>query len=165
MGVRLWWQYAGNVILSDIRENRKRKSWKYIFERRKDRLKYISLFKRTKKTKWQKPLSKEEQNELSELEKKLSFEDIIFFRSLADAELKKESENQKELEKYQKETKKGWFSGWFGSKEEEEQKPIIQLSKEEREVLYSTIDYDESKQLTEWPKEVLSLLHKIKILF
>ena len=51
-GPKLWWYYAVDSILEDIREKRKRKSWTYLLERRQDRKLYVDLFKRTKKAKW-----------------------------------------------------------------------------------------------------------------
>jgi hypothetical protein len=39
------------------------------------------------------------------------------FRSIADAELKIEAENNKKRQEYEQtkiKPKKGWFSGWFG---------------------------------------------------
>ena len=41
---------------------------------------------------------------------------IYSFRSLADAEFKKEAQNAQQLEEFQKkQPKKGYFSGWWGS--------------------------------------------------
>jgi hypothetical protein len=41
-----------NAVLMDIRERNRRKSWKYVMERRKDRQVYVDLYKRKQKAKW-----------------------------------------------------------------------------------------------------------------
>ncbi|KAJ3340068.1 hypothetical protein HDU93_007410 [Gonapodya sp. JEL0774] len=92
-----WLRYAGNSVLSDIQDRNTRWTWKHMEERRQDRLAYVKLWKEH-----QKELrslvnrnpgaipSGEQQLALAELERKLSFEDIRFYRSIAMLELNKE---------------------------------------------------------------------------
>lgn len=47
-----WLKYAGQVFLEQIREDKKKTSWEYLFQRKKDREQYISLYKRSKQVKW-----------------------------------------------------------------------------------------------------------------
>ena len=71
----------------------------------------MELYKRsTKKASWLKPLSKAEIAQKDKLEEKLSYEDIVYFRSLGDAELKTEMANRKAAEAHKKKSR-GWFGG------------------------------------------------------
>jgi hypothetical protein len=55
---------------------------------------------------------------------------FLSFRALADAELKKEAKNAaKAKETKKQQPKKGWFSGWFGSKTEDQQVRAIYFNK------------------------------------
>lgn len=76
-GAKIWWKYVGNVILEETRDRLQRRSWKFLFERRKNRKLYIDLYKRKKGGKWLKSLSKEDLAVLDSLENALSFEDIL----------------------------------------------------------------------------------------
>ncbi|GAM25179.1 hypothetical protein SAMD00019534_083540 [Acytostelium subglobosum LB1] len=89
------WRFAIDSVLSDIRE--RLSTWKrgFIESRRKHRLEYITLYKQKKK---KKILSTDTNrlHRLEALEKEFSFEDLVYFRSLADAELKGEESFSKE---------------------------------------------------------------------
>ena len=63
--------------MEEVRERLNRRSWNFIFQRRKDRKKYIDLYKRKKPVKWLKPLKDPEKKTLEKLEEDLPYEDII----------------------------------------------------------------------------------------
>ncbi|PRP88859.1 hypothetical protein PROFUN_00327 [Planoprotostelium fungivorum] len=155
-GARIWWKYAGNAILNPIRDKIKRKSWAFMLQRRTLRKEYISLYKRAQGKKWLKPLKKKGEDRMKELEEDiLDINDILFFRSLGDAELKVEQQNAEEVDAKEKKNR-GWFGGWFGgsSTNTKEERAMIQLSEEQRNELYHAIDYSEAMEFTELPREV-----------
>ncbi|TPX42076.1 hypothetical protein SeMB42_g05292 [Synchytrium endobioticum] len=102
-----WFKYAGTCILSEIHDRNRRWTWDFFAERRDDRLSYINLYKEQKLA----TISQEGLRELNELERKLSFEDIRFYRSIADGQLKKE--NAKPVTKAEQESTVGWIASWF----------------------------------------------------
>ena len=74
---KAWLRYVGNVVLDDVRAKRKKNSFPYLVEMVKKKEKYIELFKRSRGVKWLKSLNDAEKKELAQLEKDLSFEDIV----------------------------------------------------------------------------------------
>eukprot|EP01117_Protostelium_nocturnum_P004842 TRINITY_DN1754_c1_g1_i2.p1 TRINITY_DN1754_c1_g1~~TRINITY_DN1754_c1_g1_i2.p1 ORF type:complete len:3345 (-),score=1219.39 TRINITY_DN1754_c1_g1_i2:51-8879(-) len=89
-------------------------------------------------------------------------EDTIFFRSLADAEMKKEAQNYAESDKGKE--KKGWFSGFFSSSSKDtESKPFIELTDEQKDELYKTIGYSEAVEVAELPKEYVKVSAQVVI--
>lgn len=74
---KAWLRYAGNVVLDDVRANRKKNSFPYLVEMVKKKERYIELFKRSRQVKWLKPLNDAEKKEIAKLEKDLTFEDIV----------------------------------------------------------------------------------------
>ena len=96
-----WWKYAVEAVLMDRRERAKTYTPAFVAERRRDRLKYMKY--------WQRKcvgselvtsgmeetggifftLSRNGKKRMKELEQKLKVEDVLFFRSLADAELER----------------------------------------------------------------------------
>src|SRR5690606_20377620 len=85
---RAWLKVAGDAVLRKIQERNRRWTWDFIRERRDDRLRYIELFKKKKHSQ---PLTPEEADDLNQLEWKLNYEDLRFWRSLARNQLRKEN--------------------------------------------------------------------------
>jgi vacuolar protein sorting-associated protein 13A/C len=81
-----YWSFAGKAILDQVHEKNYHWSWDYFRERKNERKNYINLFKAKRLS----TISAPQQTSLSDLEDKLSFEDIKFYRSLAELQLKKE---------------------------------------------------------------------------
>ncbi|KAH0254448.1 vacuolar protein sorting-associated protein 13, partial [Aureobasidium melanogenum] len=136
-----------------IHERNRRWTWAYFKERRDDRIKYIDLFKKKKK---EEKLSPEEVTELDQLERKLSYEDLRFWRSLARNQLRKENVGVKKAP--QKQTWTSWV--WGSKKTEEHPGDETQLTEEQRKELYDAIDFDEKKQIADavdMPKEAIKL--------
>lgn len=97
--------------------------------------------------------------ELEELEKKLSLKDIKYYRSIAVQQLKKEraklAPKVAAVAAPATAGRGGWLSGWWGRGGEAAPTGKPQLSDEELSFLYSTIDYDESADVTDIPKDSL----------
>lgn len=152
---RAWFKFAGNAVLSKIHERNRRWSWAYFKERRDDRIRYIELFK--KKKKQVEPLSVDETEELDNLEWKLDYEDMRFWRSLARNQLKKENVGIKRATPKQKQ---GWVAWAWGSKPQEEEDEETSMTEEQRKELYDAIDWDEKTAIAEsidLPKETIKM--------
>ncbi|KAL1985887.1 hypothetical protein VTN96DRAFT_7265 [Rasamsonia emersonii] len=135
---RAWLKFAGNAVLSKIHERNRRWTWDYIKERRDDRIAYITLFKRKKRGE---TLSPDEAAESDRLERKYSYEDLRFWRSLARNQLRKENVG------VQKPARQQTWSEWiWGSKKQEDD---TTMTEEQRQELYNAIDWDEKKALAE----------------
>lgn len=148
---RAWLQFAGKAVLDRIHDRNRRWSWDYFKERRDDRKRYVELFKKKKK---EEKLAKAETDALEALEKKLTYEDLRFWRSLARNELRKENVGIKKAP--QKQTWSSWV--WNGGKNPDAAKTEptsgsaddnAQLSEQQRKELYDAIAFDEKKALAE----------------
>ncbi|TXG57716.1 hypothetical protein EZV62_015545 [Acer yangbiense] len=85
---KLWWQYAQQSVLSDVRKELKKTSWRYLGQRLSYRRKYVSLYK-TKLDCLQQEQSIDESvvRELEQMEKESDIDDILSYRSTAECEL------------------------------------------------------------------------------
>ncbi|PSK35869.1 Vacuolar protein sorting-associated protein 13 [Elsinoe australis] len=150
---RAWLRFAGQAVLDKIHDRNKQWSWAYLKERRDDRIRYIELFKKKKK---EEKLTPDEAKDMDRLERKLSYEDLRFWRSLGRNQLRKENVGVKKQP--QKQTWSQWV--WGSGKPQEEHSDETQMTEEQRKELYSAIDFDEKKQLAEavdMPKEAIKL--------
>ena len=139
---RAWFKFAGTAILNNVHERNRRWTWNFFRERRDDRKRYIELFKKRKKDE---TISVDETEELTNLEKKLSYEDLRFWRSLARNQLRKENVGVKK--EPQSQTWSQWL--WGGGKAKEaEHSDESQMSEEQRKELYNVIDWDEKKAIS-----------------
>ncbi|XP_026401188.1 uncharacterized protein LOC113297020 isoform X1 [Papaver somniferum] len=87
---RMWWHYAQESILSDVRRKLKKTSWKHLGWRMSYRRKYVSLYKRKLDFLHQKQTVEEDiLKELELMEKETDIDDILGFRSIAERELEK----------------------------------------------------------------------------
>ncbi|KAF1812213.1 vacuolar protein sorting-associated protein 13 [Eremomyces bilateralis CBS 781.70] len=151
---RAWIQFAGQAVLDKIHERNRRWSWEYFKERRDDRIRYIDFFKKKKKDV---KLTPDEATDLDELERKLTYEDLRFWRSLARNQLRKENVGVKKEPPQQ--TWSQWI--WGANKPSQEEAPEDrQMTDEQRKELYEAIDWDEKKSIEEAvdvPKEYVKL--------
>ncbi|KAL7624686.1 Vacuolar protein sorting-associated protein 13 [Parahypoxylon ruwenzoriense] len=146
---RAWLKFAGNAVLSKIHERNRRWTWDYFRERRDDRCRYIELFKKKKANQ---QLSPQEIDDLNQLEWKLGYEDLRFWRSLARNQLRKENAEALKKAPLQKEQQQqGWISWVWGSKPAEptDATENTQITEEQRKELYEAIDWDEKTALAE----------------
>ncbi|KAK4050444.1 Vacuolar protein sorting-associated protein 13 [Microbotryomycetes sp. JL201] len=136
------WKFAINAILTEVHEKNRKWSWAYFEERRDDRKAYVETFK----AKSRNQISPEDHTTLNDLEKKLSYKDIRFYRSIARSELRKERAT---LEPQQKPAKQsgGWLSwvGWGGKQASHDESAEAggALNDAQRKELYKAIDWDE----------------------
>lgn len=135
---RAWFRYAGEAVLSKIHDRNRRWTWDYVKERRDDRIAYIDIFKKKKR---EETLPPEDMEEFNRLERKLSYEDIRFWRSLARNQLRKENVGVKPARQ------QTWSEWIWGSKKEDDAE--VAMTEEQRQELYSAIDWDEKKTITE----------------
>lgn len=150
---KAWLRFAFRSVYIKIQERNRRNSWDYIRERRDDRIRYIELFKKKKKEEKMEPA---ETGELTNLEKKLSYEDLRFWRSLARNQLRKENAGIKKPP-----PKQTWTQWAWGKKPEDEHKEDdAAMTEEQRKELYAAIDWDEKKAISEsvdLPRESVKL--------
>lgn len=137
---RAWLKFAGQSVLDRIHDRHKKWSWAFFKERRDDRLRYIELFKKKKK---EEKLSPDEADDLSVLEHKLSYEDLRFWRSLARNQLRKENVAHKPAHK------QTWSSWIWGGAKATEASDDSQMNEDQRQELYSAINFDEKKSLAD----------------
>ncbi|KAL8939573.1 MAG: hypothetical protein Q9211_002685 [Gyalolechia sp. 1 TL-2023] len=153
---KAWLRFAFTAVHRKIQDRNRKWTWGYIRERRDDRLRYIELFKKKKK---EEKLSPAETSELDKLERKLSYEDLRFWRSLARNQLRKENVGVKKDPP--KQTWTQW--AWGGGKKVEEtpkEGEDASMTEEQRKELYAAIDWDEKKAITEsidLPRESVKL--------
>ncbi|EME44915.1 hypothetical protein DOTSEDRAFT_70827 [Dothistroma septosporum NZE10] len=150
---RAWLQFAGKAVLDRIHDKNKRWSWAYFAERRDDRKHYIQLFKKKKR---EEKLTPDENNDLDRLERKLTYEDLRFWRSLARNELRKEGALNKT-----KPQQGGWTSWiWGSSNKQQEASDDSQMTEDQRKELYEAIEFNEKQQITEAvdaPKDAIKM--------
>ncbi|KAH9950347.1 vacuolar protein sorting-associated protein 13 [Amylocystis lapponica] len=155
--------FAGRAILDEVRERRRKWTWAYFTERRDDRYRYVELFKKKQLN----PLTETasslleimmESSVFDALEKKLSYEDLRFYRSIARSQLRKDMATRKKLEeerkKQQAQTSSSWSSWIWGSSDTtnstaEESAFSGEMTDEQRQQLYEALDYDEKAALAE----------------
>jgi len=147
-----WLRFAGKAVLDKIHDRNRKWSWDFFKERRDDRLRYIELFKKKKRDEMLDPTETEA---MDRLERKLSYEDLRFWRSLARNQLRKENVGVKKPP-----PKQTWSSWVWGTKKEENHDDESQMSEQQRKELYNAIDWDEKKAITEavdMPREYVKL--------
>jgi vacuolar protein sorting-associated protein 13A/C len=150
---KAWFRFAGNAVLGKIHDRNRRWTWGYFRERRDNRVRYIELFKKKKQAQ---TLTTEESTDLSELEEKLTYEDLRFWRSLARNQLKKENAAAEAAKKealsqqQQNPHQQGWIAWMWGAKPQEptgEETENTAITEEQRKELYEAIDWDEKTAL------------------
>lgn len=173
---RALFQFAQNAILSEVKEKHRRWTWDYFRERRDDRKLYIYVFKLDARGE----IQPNDRVQLDELERKLSYQDIRFYRSIARSELRKEKVNAQRTAQQNKlqggNTGKaasggGWL-GWMwggaskGQAQASEEQPQDVLTDDQRKELYDAIDFDEQQAVAgglDMPKDTMKLRAKAKL--
>lgn len=161
---RAYLKFAIDAILNEVRERRWKWSWAYFSERRDDRNKYVEVFKR----KVMNTLRESDALVLQNLERKLSYEDIRFYRSIARSQLRKDAVQRKKLEEErarQQQQSRSWTSWLWGASSDDQpaEDPVFSgnMTEEQRRQLYEVLDYDERSTIAEafeTPRDAL-LLH------
>ncbi|CAL1695807.1 unnamed protein product [Somion occarium] len=150
-------RFATTSILEEVRERHRKWTWVYFAERRDDRHRYVELFKQKQMA----PLNPLDTTMLDALEKKLSYEDIRFYRSIARSQLRKDMafirKQEEERKKLQQQQAKSTWTGWLWgssastSAETTPIEPVFngEMTEEQRRELYEILDYDEKAALAE----------------
>ncbi|KAE9408077.1 vacuolar protein sorting-associated protein vps13 [Gymnopus androsaceus JB14] len=143
-------KYVGTAILENVRQRRRQWTWQYFAERRDDRVRYVELFQK----KVLHSLSPSDTPDLESLERKLSYEDLRFYRSIARSRLRKDAALRKRLEaqKPQEPKTQSWGSWlWGSSTNEQKEDPAFggPMTEEQRQQLYDVLDYDEKSAVVE----------------
>ncbi|CED84268.1 Vacuolar protein sorting-associated protein [Phaffia rhodozyma] len=161
-------RFALDAIRSEVHERDRKWSWAYFAERRDDRKKYVELYVRMK-TSVNGLLVGEDLSVFQQLERKLSYEDIRFYRSIAKSELRKDAAARQKLEEEKKAvaaTKKpqGWIGWAFGAKGKSETDASHTTEEEvmtdsDRRGLLSLVGYDPDAQTVtrDVPNDALKL--------
>ncbi|KAH9486936.1 Vacuolar protein sorting-associated protein 13 [Psilocybe cubensis] len=146
-------QYAATAILEGVRDKKRKWTWQYFAERRDDRNAYVALFQ---KKLLNPALIGPDLQSLQTLEKKMAYEDIRFYRSIARSKLKKDAALRKRLEaekKQQQPQKQGWGAWLWGSSSNDtsQEDPTFggPMTEEQRQQLYDVLDYDEKAALVD----------------
>ncbi|TCD71537.1 hypothetical protein EIP91_008918 [Steccherinum ochraceum] len=167
------WKFATDAIRDEVRQRKRKWTWAYFAERRDDRHRYIDLFKK----KQMGPLSPTDAPLYDALEKKLAYEDLRFYRSIARSQLRKDmafrKKQEEEKRKQQQATAKsaGWGSWLWGSSEAQttstaESSFSGEMTEEQRQQLYEVLDFDEKIALAEafqTPRDALKLRINAKL--
>ncbi|GJN91455.1 hypothetical protein Rhopal_004478-T1 [Rhodotorula paludigena] len=169
---RALWKFAINAIRSEVHEKHRQWSWAYFAERRDDRKAYVALFKKKSLG----TIGVEESQELVDLEKKLGYKDIRFYRSIARSEMRKERIEHPVAAKAKPTTTAAKATSWLGSwvgwgggaaaDQPESDDPSTGLNEEQRKELYKAIDWDEKDAVTnavDYPDDTLLLRIKAKL--
>jgi vacuolar protein sorting-associated protein 13A/C len=144
-------KYAINAILGGIQEKNRKWTWQYFAERRDDRSSYVTFFEK----KLLNPLTPQDVQTLESLEKKLTYEDIRFYRSIARSKLKKNMILRKKIEAESKkqQQKQSWSNWLWGASNtdtvEEDSAFTGAMTDEQRKQLYDVLDYDEKAALVD----------------
>ncbi|XP_048318354.2 uncharacterized protein LOC107405745 isoform X2 [Ziziphus jujuba] len=90
----LWWQYAQESVLSDVRKRLKKTSWRYLGQRLSYRRKYVNLYKiKLYFLQQEQSIDANTLWDLEQMEKELDIDDILSYRSVAERELQEFSSN------------------------------------------------------------------------
>ncbi|PPQ80804.1 hypothetical protein CVT25_001929 [Psilocybe cyanescens] len=147
-------QYAATAILEGVREKNKKWTWQHFKERRDDRNAYVSLFQ---KKLLNPAFAGPDLLSLQSLEKKMAYEDIRFYRSIARSKLKKDAALRRKLEadkkQQQQPQKQGWGAWLWGSSTNDtaQEDPAFggPMTEEQRQQLYDVLDFDEKAALVD----------------
>ncbi|MCO5590231.1 hypothetical protein L7F22_044200 [Adiantum nelumboides] len=175
-------QFAGRAILNEVHEKHRVWSWDYFRQRRDDRKEYVRLFKEkdyqnqkaNQKQAAVQPTTSDSGSELAELERRLSYKDIRFYRSIARSELRRE-----QLQKRKEEAESGHSSaqqqgggggwlGWiWGGNANANANNNGMLNEEQRKELYDAIEWDEDSssvaQAVDLPGDAMKLRMTTKL--
>jgi hypothetical protein len=85
---KLWWHYAQNSVLSDVRKKLWKTSWRFLEQRMRIRRRYINFYKiKLDLLLREQSIDKSIRLGLEELEKKSDIDDILSYRSAAEGEM------------------------------------------------------------------------------
>lgn len=175
-------QFAGRAILNEVHEKHRVWTWDYFRQRRDDRKEYVRLFKEkdsqnqksNQKQAAVQPTTSDSGSQLAELERRLAYKDIRFYRSIARSELRRE-----QLQKRKEEAESGhsaaqqsgggggWLGWIWGGNAHANQDSNGMLNEEQRKELYDAIEWDEDSsaitQAVDLPGDAMKLRMTTKL--
>ncbi|PRP76755.1 hypothetical protein PROFUN_11758, partial [Planoprotostelium fungivorum] len=140
---RKWWKFAAECILLDIRARNFQRSWLYMQKRKEDRDRYIQSYRGKLKR-------GTNSSEVDELERIFTFEDILFFRSLAEAQNRVAEMDDSTLPTPPSinNNNASWYSYIYRSTsnsdpldENWKKMNIVDMNEEQRKVYLNTVEY------------------------
>lgn len=155
-------KFAGQAILNEVHDKHRVWSWDFFKQRRDDRRLYVRLFKEkeqqvqsaNQKQAGAQPTQAESGSELNQLERRLDYKDIRFYRSIARSELRKErlkkrsEEAQSGATTTQQQGGGGWLGWLWGSNNaQSSHEDGGMLNEEQRKELYDAIEWDEDSSM------------------
>ncbi|VDB84480.1 unnamed protein product [Peniophora sp. CBMAI 1063] len=159
-------KFAGRAVLDGVHEKNRQWTWAHFAERRDDRHAYVDLFKKKQLNAG----TPQDANQLAALEKKLSYEDIRFYRSIARSQLRKDKALRDRLEKEKQQAQgqqqsSGWGGWLWGSSstkpaQEDESSFHGPMTEQQKKELYDVLDFDEKTALAnsfEAPREQIKM--------
>ncbi|KAJ3227354.1 hypothetical protein HK099_002420 [Clydaea vesicula] len=146
---KAWFKYAGNCVLFDVHEKNRKWTWEYLKERRDDRISYVNVYKLSQ-TMPSLPIN--ESALLFQLERKLSYQDLRFYRSIARNQLRKKKLEAGPVEKVTEKVSTwsswlGWSSGEQNTEDEKEKNNNV-FTQDHMKQLCETIEYDPEAAFT-----------------
>eukprot|EP01133_Synstelium_polycarpum_P012285 gene12285-14399_t len=141
---RAWWRYFAEVYRQSIRQKIQQRSWSFIQKRRQDRKEYIILFKKLQGVEWIEPISEKETKRLQDMEEFLNSKKGEFYSSVSRT--------------------KGFF-GWGWGKGAATERMTIQLTKEQQDEIYKSMEYDEIalSATIEMPPDYVQTILEVKV--
>ncbi|KAG1054811.1 hypothetical protein G6F43_003196 [Rhizopus delemar] len=164
---RDFFQFAAHAILSEIHERNYKWTWDHFRTRRDQRIQYVECYMANKLNE----ATEEQAMALKNLERVLSFQDIRFYRSIANVKLRKqkvqiEIENQKKKAENAKNSWWGWATGASKSTASDDDESI-HITEEQKKELFEVIEYDEEKinasATSNLPNDAIQLSLKTKL--
>ncbi|MBW0469311.1 hypothetical protein O181_009026, partial [Austropuccinia psidii MF-1] len=144
---RALWSFAIAATKHEVHQRAYKWTWDCFRQRRDDRKLYISLFQAA-----QLGTLALDSTELDDLEKRLSYQDIRYYRSLARSEMRQQRITAKHQQTNSNDAKSTSWLGWIwgGSKGPSDQEdPNFQsdsvLNEEDKRKLYEAIEWDEKE--------------------
>lgn len=93
---KMWWHYAQNSVLADVRWKLRKTSWSYLGRRINERRKYVNLYRRKLELLQQEQLvNRDILHELEKMDKECDIDDILNYRSTAEHQLQELLSNSK----------------------------------------------------------------------
>jgi len=147
-----YFRFAAEAVKYEIHDRNYRWSWEALRNRRDDRKAYLDVYVKERLG----SASPAESARFKELERKLDFEDIRFYRSIAAPTLRREKAIQERKHAKKAKSQTGWLGSlWYGSSTTHEEVEV--LTEEQRQELYDAIDYDEDDVVPQidFPKDAM----------
>lgn len=135
-------KFALNAISAEVRDKNRRWTWDYLSERRDMRKQYVEAYVKRLVLPESKTLPPEDAANLESMEKKLAYEDIRFFRSVARAKARQDEATRRKLEAEKRKNeapRQTWGEWLWGANAKSDNGEMTEAEKKE---LDDIIDYD-----------------------